>query len=202
MTNLNYLILAFLLFQISYAQVGIHDDEAKIKILERGQLIETFKLRSNTVFVINGVPYSENDSLILNEKLRNISQIISGITSIKNEGQIGMGRNDVILISYASILKPKIVRKKYRKAKKLFTDNYFGSSQHIFTDGTDPVLYVDNKKVFHFEAKKVIQNLKEKEIADIIIKSEPQEEHYLGQNAKNGMVIIWTKRGLSTKVNN
>ena len=72
MTNLNYLILAFLLFQISYAQVGIHNDEAKIKILERGQLIETFKLRANTVFVINGIPYSENDSLILNEKLRNI----------------------------------------------------------------------------------------------------------------------------------
>lgn len=202
MTYLNYLILAFLFFQISYAQVGIPDDSAKIEILERGKLIETFKLRANTVFVINGIPYSEKDSLTLNEKLRNISQIVSGITSIKNEGQIGMGRNDVILISYASILKPKIVQKKYRKVKKLFADIYYGSSQHIFTDGTDPVLYVDNKKVFHFEANKVVRNLKEKEIADIIIKLEPQEEQYLGQNAKNGVVIIWTKRGLSNKVNN
>ena len=45
----------------------------------------------------------------------------------------------------------------------------------------------------------MLSSLKTKDIADISIKKEPQSLEMFGQNAKNGIIIIWTKNGLNCK---
>src|SRR5690606_40214398 len=104
---------------------------------------------------------------------------------------------NIIIIKNTNNKKKKKIKQKLRKLNKLFKDNYISSSQHIYLDAKDPVLFIDNQKIFHTEIKKKLSNLKPQNIADISIKKEPQSSKMHGQNAKNGIVIIWTKNGLN-----
>jgi hypothetical protein len=80
------------------------------------------------------------------------------------------------------------------KAKGLFIDNYVSFSQHIFTDSKDPVLLIDNKSIHHTEVKEAINKLDSKDIYDISVNTSRVPASMYGQNSKNGLVQIWTKK--------
>jgi hypothetical protein len=80
------------------------------------------------------------------------------------------------------------------KAKKLFTDKYVSFSQHIFSNAKDPVLYIDNIAIHHTEVKEAINKINPKDIYDISVSSSPVPTTMYGQNAKNGLVQIWTNK--------
>jgi hypothetical protein len=80
------------------------------------------------------------------------------------------------------------------RAKKSFVDNYISFSQHIFTNSKDPVLIIDNKAIHHAEVKDILNKLDPKDIYDISVSSSPVPPTMYGQNAKNGLVQIWTKK--------
>lgn len=195
----SFLIIFGLLFpQLIFAQVETVVNAENKELFDRNTIIKMFRLNENSVFVINGIAFIQSDSLKLNEKLKTINpQILTDFTFIKNKGQIGIGNKDIVVIKYAIIQQEKYIKEKQIELKKLFRDNYSSSSQHICLDSKDPVLFIDNQKIFHTETKKRISDLKTKSIADVSIKKEPQSSEMFGQNAKNGIVIIWTKKGLN-----
>lgn len=161
--------------------------------LNRKGLISELKADETSLFVINGSAFSHSDSLKLDEQLNKIDKTkISEITILKNEGKISHQRNDVIIINYATKLPKKVINEKLKDAKQKFKDEYFSFSQHIKSDAQDPVLYLNGNKIHHTEPKEILNSLKSNEIAYIYFLQTQQNEEYHGQNAKNGIVIIWT----------
>ena len=166
--------------------------------LNRKDLISQLKAGKEPLFVINGIAFSYSDSLKLNVELKKIdNNKISEITILKNDGKISHQRNDVIIIQYASKLSKKIVKEKLNEIKPKFKDKYNGFSQHIFVDAKDPVLYLNGNKIHHTEIKTTLKDLKFNNIGYIYFSQLPQSEEYHGQNAKNGIVTIWTKDKLT-----
>lgn len=165
--------------------------------LDRKSLIQQYELSENANIVINGEIFSPKDSLNLTKNLENLNpKLIVGITSLKNVGQIGCRNNDIVIIEYAVELPDRLVRTKFKEAKSLFKDKYYGFSQHILENGKDPVLYFDNKKIHHTEVNKVLAKIDKKQIAYVNINKTPQLQALHGQNAVNGIVVIWTKKEL------
>ena len=80
------------------------------------------------------------------------------------------------------------------KAKGMFVDSYISFSQHIFTNAKDPVLVIDNKSIHHTDVKDALNKLDPKDIYDISAGSSPVPATMYGQNSKNGLVQIWTKK--------
>ena len=165
--------------------------------LERQSLIEQFKADRESLFVINGIPFNFTGSLKIDEELKKIeNNKISEITILKNEGKISHQRADVIIIQYATELSQKIIEEKLKEIKPKFKDKYYGFSQHIYIDAKDPVLYLNGNKIQHTQTNSVINKLDKNKIAYIYYSQTQQSAEYHGQNAKNGIVLIWTKTGL------
>ncbi|RZJ77605.1 MAG: hypothetical protein EOO47_16330 [Flavobacterium sp.] len=166
--------------------------------LTRKNLISQLKADKEPLFVINGIPFSYSDSLKLDVELKRIDKNkISEITILKNEGKISHQRNDVIIIQYAFKLSKKVIKEKLIEIKTKFTDKYHGFSQHIYTDAKDSVLYLNGNRIHHTEINNLIHNLKINNIGYIYLSQTPQSQEYHGQNAKNGIVLIWTNDKLT-----
>lgn len=166
--------------------------------LTRKNLISQLKADKEPVFVINGIPFSYSDSLKLDVELKRIDKNkISEITILKNEGKISHQRNDVIIIQYAFKLSKKVIKEKLIEIKTKFTDKYHGFSQHIYTDAKDSVLYLNGNRIHHTEINNLIHSLKINNIGYIYLSQTPQSQEYHGQNAKNGIVLIWTNDKLT-----
>ncbi len=162
--------------------------------ISRANLIIQLKAERESIFVINGAAYLFTDSMKIDAELSKIDkEKIAEITIFKNNGKIPHQRNDVILIQHAVVLPPKIKKQKFNFIKPKFKDEYNGFSQHIYSDAKDPVLYVNGNKIHHTEVKKWINKLKLNDIAYVYYAETMQQEEYHGKNAKNGIVIIWTK---------
>jgi hypothetical protein len=82
-----------------------------------------------------------------------------------------------------------------KKIKNRFSDNYNIYSQHILANAKNPVLIMNGNTVHHSEVKAKIDILRIEEILYIDYKEEPQSLEIYGQNAKNGLVSLWTKEG-------
>ncbi len=172
--------------------------KTKAQDINRQKLIENLKADKESLFVINGIPYSFSDSLKLDQELKKIeNNKISEIAILKNDGKISHQRNDVIIIQFATELSQKAIKEKLREIMPKFKDKYYGYSQHIYSDAKDPVLFLNGTKIQHTETQEKIKNLNRNEIAYIHFSQTPQSEEYHGQNAKNGIVIIWTKEKLN-----
>lgn len=166
--------------------------------LDRNGLISQLKADKEALFVINGIPFSYSDSMKLDVALNGIDKDkISEIAILKNKGKISHQRNDVIIILYATRLSEKIVKEKLNEIKPKFKDEYYGFSEHIFIDAKDPVLYLDGNKIHHAEVGNMLNSLNVGDIGYIYCSVTPQSEEYHGQNAKNGIVIIWTNEKLT-----
>jgi hypothetical protein len=82
-----------------------------------------------------------------------------------------------------------------KDARKLFRDKYSSYSQHILTNSRDPVLVIDGQQVSATIAKVTLDKIDPREIYDISVNEHsPAPMTLFGQNAKNGVVQIWTKQ--------
>ncbi|MDM1071262.1 hypothetical protein HX001_02020 [Empedobacter brevis] len=168
--------------------------------VNRKDLITQLKADKESTFVINGMGFSFSDSLKLDSELSKIdTKKIAEIIILKNKGQVTYLRSDVIVIQYATQLPKKIIKTSLKEIKLKFKDEYISFSQHVYYDAKDPVLYLNGNKIHHTEAKKQINRQKINDIAYIYFSKTPQSEEYHGQNAKNGVVIIWTKDKLTNR---
>ncbi|WP_199119034.1 hypothetical protein [Pedobacter sp. ASV28] len=112
--------------------------------------------------------------------------LLADITILKDEGKLSLQHNDIILINYAELLKPKIIKRKLAEAKALFVDTYIGFSQHIFDNAKDPVLYIDNQKIHHTEIRAAIKQLNVRHLA-YLFKKTHSWQFIMGKMLK----IVW-----------
>jgi hypothetical protein len=163
--------------------------------LEKSIIDKKLELQGDAVYVVNGLPYEQKDSLKLNSVLKSFSlDHLVELTKLKNDGGIvRCTSKDIAIVYFATQQTNKEINNKLKIVKDKFPDKYFGYSQHILTDSKNPVLIIDNKTVHHTEAKEIIEKIKTNDIFFIDFKTEPQSSEFYGQNAKNGLVRIWTK---------
>lgn len=162
---------------------------------DRVKLIDTTKEKSQTrLYVINGIPFSEQDSLKIDSTLKSYDPKYLVDINFVTCGQMNLPHcnGDIVIILFAHNQKNKTKRHLLKKVRQSFTDNYVSFLQHIFSDGKDPVLYIDNKLIHHTEAKEKIKLLKLRGVYYIDFNDKPVSELHYGQNAKNGLVRIWT----------
>ena len=129
------------------------------KILdEKVKQIDTSFRFQRTVYVINGNPFFEADSIKIDSTLQanGLSYLVS-IDVLKEAAKnLIHTNNDIVLVTFAQKIKSK--QKLLKKIKQSFVDKYVSFSQHIFTDAKDPVLYIDNVLINHIEAKEKIKS--------------------------------------------
>lgn len=162
----------------------------KVKLIDTSN---NFK-EKGTLYVINGIPFTETDSTKLDSALKSydIKYLVQLDFLTCGANNIIPCNKTVVLVTFAYNQKTKKKRQLWKKVKHSFSDNYISFSQHIFSDAKDPVLYIDNEVIHHTEVKEKIKSLKLKNIYYIDFNDKPvQVEHY-GQNAKNGLIRIWT----------
>jgi hypothetical protein len=158
----------------------------------------SFAVDSVKVYFVNGQYLTSFDTLELSTKLKQISPdkiACIGYSKIKDCGyQPGRGTIFVNSIKQQTF---KDIKYNLTAAKKLFVDNYVSFSQHIFNDAKDPVLMIDYVMVHHSEVKDALRKLTTQEIYSVDINPFPVPATSFGQNSKNGLVQILTKKKLT-----
>lgn len=167
----------------------------KRAIDDRVKLIDTTKDKSQTrLYVINGIPFNEQDSTKIDStlKLYDAKYLVDVNFVTCQQMNFPHCNGDIVIILFAYNQKSKTKRHLMKKVRQSFTDNYVSFSQHIFSDAKDPVLFIDNKLIHHTEIKEKIKLLKLTRVYFIDFNDKPVSELHYGQNAKNGLVRIWT----------
>ena len=147
-------------------------------------------------YVFNNIFYDSKDSVKLNNELKLLANNnLLSIDPFWNEELLwtteNTGKPLVFIVTRGkqsingkrAVLKTAIT--KYPKPP------FYQS--HISTTSTEPVLIIDGKYVFHADCYDILSRLKANSIADIYYNKHPVPTEYYGQNAKNGLVVIWTK---------
>jgi hypothetical protein len=161
---------------------------------EKVKLIDTAFSFRQTMYVINGIPFSATDSIKIDSALQaNGLKYLVSIDILKEAASNLMhNNNDVVVVTFAYNQKLKRKRELFKKARQSFVDKYVSFSQHIFADAKDPVLYIDNVLIHHTEAKEKLKELTLKSVYYIDYNDKAVSAEHYGQNAKNGLVRIWT----------
>ena len=190
MKSLLLIIFLQATFISSYSQIV--DKKA---IDDRVKLIDTTTDKSQTrLYVINGIPFTEQDNIKIDSALKSYDpKYLVDVNFVTCRQMKFLHCNgDIVIILFAYNQKNKTKRHLLKKVRQSFVDNYVSFSQHIFTDAKDPVLYIDNKLIHHTETKDKIKSLKLNRVYYIDFNDKPVSELHYGQNAKNGLVRIWT----------
>ncbi len=95
----------------------------------------------------------------------------------------------IVLILNANKVNLKQRKKELEAVQSRFKDEYEFRSAHIIPDSNDPVLFINEDKIHHAEAMKIVNELRAKQIKYILSISHAPITYY-GQNAKNGLVKI------------
>ena len=155
----------------------------------------TFDVDAVIKYSIDRESFYSTDTVKFNNRLRQISTTqLKGIFFSKYKTDNYVPGKGTIYIQTIKNHTTDHAKGWLTNAKKLFVDNYVSFSQHIFTTAKDPVLIIDNKSIHHTEAKQALQKLDPKEIYDIYVSPSQVPFSMYGQNSKNGLVQIWTKK--------
>lgn len=157
------------------------------------QIDTTFRFKQ-TVYVINGIAFTTADSIKIDSVLQanGLKYLVSLDILKQAASNIMHSNNDVVLVTFAYDQKHERKRELFKKVKQRFVDSYVSFSQHIFIDAKDPVLYIDNELIHHSEAKTKLKALTLKSVYYIDYNDKAVSSEHYGQNAKNGLVRIWT----------
>lgn len=181
--------------------------ELKSQTIDKNYIVNWLKaidsnsqIDSVVVYKIDGKSYYTYDSAKLNRRLKQI--MVSKLKSIfyskyKIDNYVP-GKGTIYILTFKEQhiddIKTRLI-----KANELFIDSYISFSQHIMIDSKDPVLLIDNKSIHHTEVKDFLKKLVPSEIYDMSVNTSPVPTVIYGQNAKNGLVQIWTKSFLKNK---
>lgn len=155
----------------------------------------SFAVDSVRVYFVNGQYLTSFDTLELSTKLKQISAdkiACIGYSQIKDCGY-QPGRGTIFVNSIKSQVS-KDIKYNLTAAGQLFKDNYISFSQHILNDAKDPVLVIDYVVIHHAEIKDAFKKLKIQELYSVDINPFRVPAALFGQNAKNGLVQILTKK--------
>lgn len=180
--------------------VGI--TQLKAQNIDKDYIVKWIKMADTTFDVDAVVKYSINresfyttDTLKLNNRLRQIStDKLKAVFFSKFKTDNYVPGKGTIYVQSIQQLATEDVKIWLDNAKKLFVDQYASFSNHIHSNSKDPVLVIDNRHIHHTEVKISLEKLNPGDIYDISVGQTPVPALMYGQNAKNGLVQIWTKK--------
>ena len=157
----------------------------KVKLLDKSQ---------SRIYIINGVPFNGQESIKIDSALKSFDPKYLVDVNFVTCKQLNLSHcnSNLVIVSFAYKQLNKTKRCLLKKLRNSFTDNYISFSQHIHSKAKDPVLFIDNQQIHHTETKQKIKLLNLKNIYFIYFSNKPVSELHYGQNAKNGLVRIWT----------
>ena len=88
----------------------------------------------------------------------------------------------------------KSIAKEFIKIKKLYTKSDLNTLRENEIEKNEPVLIIDGKQILVKDNFKRMNKLKTKEILGINYIQKPVSVELYGTNAKNGLIIITTKK--------
>ncbi len=151
------------------------------------------------VYRVDQKEFYSYDTTTLNNELRKIT--IDRIASIvysdakKSGNTPGKGTIDITTLKSQSL---KELESAMREAEKSFKDKYNSFSQHIYSNAKDPVLIIDNELIHYAQVREELKKINLNDVFAIVVTTNfPVPYIYFGQNSKNGMVRIWTKKMFS-----
>ncbi|MCX6318889.1 MAG: hypothetical protein NTW29_16540, partial [Bacteroidetes bacterium] len=176
--------------------------QLKAQTIDRDYIVKWIKL-ADTAFDVDAVvkysidreSYYTTDTAKLNNRLRQISlDRLKAIFFSRYKSDNYVPGEGTIYVQSIQQETTEYAKGWLDKAKLLFVDNYFSFSNHILTDAKDPVLIIDSRSIHHTEVKELLDKIKPEDIYDISVGQTPVPASMYGQNAKNGLVQIWTKK--------
>jgi hypothetical protein len=176
--------------------------QLKAQTIDRDYIVKWIK-QADTTFDVDAVvkysidreSYYTTDTAKLNNRLRQISvDRLKAIFFSKYKTDNYVPGKGTIYVQSIEQETTEDAKGWLDKAKSLFVDKYFSFSNHILTNAKDPVLIIDNRSIHHTEVKEFLDNVNPEDIYDISVGQTPVPVSMYGQNAKNGLVQIWTKQ--------
>jgi len=155
----------------------------------------SIKLSKINLYSLRGRVYEPNDSIKLNTDLENISfSKLLSIDFYRTEDIIpttGAPGKIIVLIAIKGNQSTKQKRKFLEEAITKYNPMQLPTN-HIPSDSKEPVLLINGKEIFHSDCYRELLKMRKNYIyaVDIYMHQVPQE--YYGQNAKNGLIQIWT----------
>lgn len=187
MKVLSITILLFSLLNHSYAQRKL-----TLGYIDTVLVNDTaYRSASAIYYLVDGELYSKPSTELVAALSKISTDRVMDILMSKRIPMDCWGQDYVIVTSFGT-QKRKTKVKCLKLAKSAFKDIYKGISQHIPVDSKDPVLYINDRPVPHNECNNIVKKLKIGDIKNISTYLWPFSESYWGQNAKNGIVRIWT----------
>ena len=128
---MKFLLLTFF-FCVTLSVLKAQQFDKKL-LDQKVKLIDPTFMFKQTMYVINGIPYSAADSVTIDSVLLSIGlKYLVSIDILKEAARnLIHNNNDVILVTSAYNLKLKQKRELFRTIRKRFVDNYVSFSQQI-----------------------------------------------------------------------
>ena len=176
--------------------------QLKAQTIDKDYIVKWIKLADTTFDVHAVVKYSidretyyTTDTAKLNNRLQQIStDRLKAIFFSKVRTDNYVPGKGTIYIQSIQQQTTQDAKAWLDRAKSLFVDKYLSFSNHIYSSSKDPVLVIDNRSIHHTKIKEFLDKVNPEDIYDISVGQTPVPASMYGQNAKNGLVQIWTKK--------
>jgi hypothetical protein len=155
------------------------------------------QIDTNVVYVLNGLPYSSDllDSVLVKYQQTDLTTIIYlNKNEILNINVCDQPTAGMILLCTKGNQSKESITKELIRIKKLYTkpDKKITSKNNI--EKMEPVLIIDGNQIHFSNNFETVNKLKTKEILGINYIQKPVSVELYGTNAKNGLIIITTKK--------
>lgn len=176
--------------------------QLKAQTIDKDYVLKWIKLADTTFdvdavveYTVDRESYYTTDTAKLNNRLRQIStDRLKAIFFSKYKTDNYVPGKGTIYVQSIQQLTTEDAKAWLDKAKGLFIDKYFSFSNHIYSNSKDPVLVIENRSIHHTEVKEFLAKVNPEDVFDISVGQTPVPASMYGQNAKNGLVQIWTKK--------
>ncbi len=151
---------------------------------------------NKVVYVLNGLQQTSDtlDSLLVKYQQTDLTTIIYlDKNEIQNLNFCGSATGLILLCTKGNQSK-KSIAKEFIKIKKLYTKSDLKNLRENEIEKNEPVLIIDGKQILVKDNFKRMNKLKTKEILGINYIQKPVSVELYGTNAKNGLIIITTKK--------
>lgn len=163
--------------------------------LNKKSIDNNFCIGKNTIYIVNGLPYEQSDSMKLDSALCSYPQehIIEIRKLTTDNSTVFCLNNEVAVIYFATQQSKKVIKTELKKIKKLIYKIKKNKS-------AKPALIVNNTNINEKEFQLAIKSLKINNIYYIEYKTGQQNTTVFGERGRNGLIRIITKDSESSHI--
>jgi len=153
-----------------------------------------------TLYVVNGQYFSLDISAKRDSVLRQLDSALHKLLCSDVAFIYGVSTDEVTFAEVPGKVAAMVVTKGKQSKKdkdqllKKAIDKYDPTELYLRDDrnSKDPVLFINDKEVHFSQCRKELLKIKSSAIYAIAVYEQPVPPEYYGENAKNGLIEIWT----------